>query len=73
MIILFQNWVSNYWFKKGTPRSKIIIGFPLFGRGFTLTNQNSHDIGSRATGGSIAGPHTSEVGYIANFEVRKRF
>ncbi|VDH99458.1 chitinase [Mytilus galloprovincialis] len=65
------NWVSNYWFKKGTPRSKIIIGFPLFGRGFTLTNQNSHDIGSRATGGSIAGPHTSEVGYIANFEVCK--
>ncbi|CAC5380151.1 E3.2.1.14 [Mytilus coruscus] len=66
-----MNWVSNYWFNKGTPRSKIIIGFPLFGRGFTLRNRNNHDIGSEATGGSIAGPHTSEVGYIANFEVCK--
>ncbi|XP_052092422.1 putative leucine-rich repeat-containing protein DDB_G0290503 [Mytilus californianus] len=66
-----MNWVSNYWLNKGTPRSKIVIGFPLFGRGFTLRNRNNHDIGSEATGGSIAGPHTSEVGYISNFEVCK--
>lgn len=69
IVLVLQKWVADYWLKKGTPRDKMVIGFPLFGRGFTLKDTNNFAIGAEATAGSHAGPFTKEIGYISYFEV----
>lgn len=47
-----------------------MIGMPTFGRTFTLADLSKFDIGSPASGGGIAGPYTSEAGFLAYYEVR---
>jgi hypothetical protein len=42
----------------------------MFGRGFTLRDKTVNGVGAAVSGGSHAGPHTKEMGYIAYFEVR---
>lgn len=56
--------------KLGAPAEKIMIGMPTFGRTFTLADLSKFDIGSPASGGGIAGPYTSEAGFLAYYEVR---
>jgi len=46
-----------------------MIGMPTFGRTFTLADLSKFDIGSPASGGGIAGPYTSEAGFLAYYEV----
>lgn len=56
--------------KLGAPAEKIMIGMPTFGRTFTLADLSKFDIGSPASGGGIAGPYTSEAGFLAYYEVK---
>ncbi|KAI0233848.1 Chitotriosidase-1, partial [Lamellibrachia satsuma] len=66
-------WVANYWVQEGCPKSKLIIGMPSYGRGFTLANPSNHDMGAAAQGGGTVGPYTGETGYLAYYEICTQF
>lgn len=68
--LIFQDYGAREWVKLGAPAEKIMIGMPTFGRTFTLADLSKFDIGSPASGGGIAGPYTSEAGFLAYYEVK---
>ncbi|KAJ8321283.1 hypothetical protein KUTeg_001141 [Tegillarca granosa] len=47
----------------------LIIGFPLYGRGFKLQDRRKTAPGSPSSGGSDKGSYTKEPGYLAYYEV----
>lgn len=46
----FQNYSINYWIDGGVPRRKIVMGMPMYGQGFTLTDPKKHDLNDPAPG-----------------------
>ncbi len=67
-----QDYGAREWVKLGAPAEKIVIGLPTFGRTFTLADLSKFDIGSPASGGGTPGPYTSEAGFLAYYEVKKK-
>ena len=59
------------WVQKGAPPQKLNIGLPLYGRSFTLKDQNKHRMGDPVKGGGKEGKMTSERGYMSYYEVRR--
>ena len=57
------------WVRLGTPKEKLIIGMPTYGRSFTLTDPNRWIVNSPSTGGGEAGKYTGESGFMAYYEV----
>lgn len=61
----------NYWLDNGAPKEKLIMGLPLYGRTFSLTNQADTSVGAPSSGPGIAGQYSYENGMIGLNEVRK--
>ncbi|KAM4795860.1 chitinase-3-like protein 2 [Rhinophrynus dorsalis] len=61
-------YAMNYWKQKGAPAEKLIMGFPTYGRSFTLSGSNTN-IGAPIAGAGSPGPFTEEAGYWAYFEI----
>ncbi|XP_048408803.1 acidic mammalian chitinase-like isoform X1 [Stegostoma tigrinum] len=61
-------YAANYWIRNGLPAKKMIIGFPTFGRTFTLKTSNG-SVGAAATGPGPPGSYTREAGFLAYYEV----
>ncbi|XP_073474102.1 acidic mammalian chitinase-like [Aquarana catesbeiana] len=61
-------YAMNYWKKKGAPAEKLIMGFPTYGRSFTLSGSNTN-VGAPIAGAGSPGPYTEEAGYWAYFEI----
>lgn len=62
----------KYWKSKGAPPKKIILGIPAYGRTFTLsTSQNG--VKAPTSGPGTAGVYTKERGFLAYYEVMKRY
>lgn len=59
----------NYWLSKGCPANKIILGMPLYGRGFSLKDPKKNGLDVPVTGKSIAGQFTREPGMMGYNEV----
>ncbi|XP_067913402.1 acidic mammalian chitinase-like [Heterodontus francisci] len=63
-----MDFAARYWRDNGLPADKMIIGFPTYGRTFTLKTSN-HSVGAPAGGPGPAGTYTKDPGYWAYYEV----
>lgn len=59
----------NYWKTHGAPVSKLIVGFPTYGRTFGLKNPSDSAMGAQTVGPGPAGPYTRQPGIWAYYEV----
>lgn len=59
----------NYWLSQGAPRHKLVLGIPIFGRTFTLSNSSNNVLGAAASGPGQPGQYTDEAGFLAYNEV----
>uniref|UniRef100_A0A0A9WN37 chitinase n=1 Tax=Lygus hesperus TaxID=30085 RepID=A0A0A9WN37_LYGHE len=59
----------KYILAKGVPPNKVNMGIPLYGRSFTLENENENTLGSPATGQGKQGKATREDGQLAYNEI----
>ncbi|KAJ7331855.1 hypothetical protein JRQ81_014035 [Phrynocephalus forsythii] len=58
----------NYWIKKGATPSKLLLGFPTYGRTFKLTSPDT-SVGAPASGTPPAGQYTKEAGFWSYYEI----
>ncbi|KAG1669703.1 putative chitinase 10 [Nymphon striatum] len=58
----------TFYLDNGAPASKIVLGFPTYGRSFTLTNPSNNRYNAPATAGS-AGPIVREAGTLSYTEI----
>ncbi|XP_063306082.1 probable endochitinase [Pelobates fuscus] len=67
----YQNvdYVMNYWVKNGAPSSKLIVGFPAYGRSFILSNPSHNAVGAPTSGPGPAGPFTRQPGLLSYYEI----
>ncbi|CAI9555120.1 unnamed protein product, partial [Staurois parvus] len=68
-IYLKVDYALNYWKNHGAPASKLIVGFPTYGRTFRLRNQFDTAIGAPTLGSGPAGPYTKQPGIWAYYEI----
>ena len=66
------NYTLNYWIRLGADPKKIIMGIPLYGQSFTLTNPNDHGLNAPAKATGTQGPYTRQAGFLAYYEVSIR-
>jgi len=60
---------ANLWVKLGSPREKLVIGMPTYGRSFTLASARNFRVNDAASGGGVEGVYTKESGVLAYYEV----
>ncbi|KAG8538596.1 hypothetical protein GDO81_022387, partial [Engystomops pustulosus] len=63
------DYAVKYWLSNGAPASKLVVGFPTYGRSFALKNPSDNGIGAPTSGPGSAGPHTKESGFSAYYEI----
>ena len=66
---LLQDYSISEWLNKGASKEKLVVGFPTYGRSFTLASPNLTDVNAPAIKGGNAGKFTKETGFLAFFEV----
>ncbi|XP_063982354.1 chitinase-like protein 3 [Diachasmimorpha longicaudata] len=59
----------KYWLDQGAPKEKLVLGMPLYGRSFTLSNPLVNGVGAPIRGTGISGPYTREPGVLAYNEI----
>lgn len=64
-----QDYSISEWLNKGASKEKLVVGFPTYGRSFTLASPNLTDVNAPAIKGGNAGKFTKETGFLAFFEV----
>ncbi|XP_046455808.1 acidic mammalian chitinase-like isoform X1 [Daphnia pulex] len=70
---LNANWTIYYWLSNGVPPSKIIMGMPLYGRGFQLDNSAKNGFYASAANPIPAGPYTQQAGTWGYNEICEKF
>ncbi|XP_069116469.1 chitotriosidase-1-like [Argopecten irradians] len=67
---LNMQFAGDYWHMLGMDKDKINIGFPMFGRGFNVSDMDMDwRVGLAIQGPSRAGPYTGEDGFLAYYEL----
>ncbi|XP_051528982.1 acidic mammalian chitinase-like [Myxocyprinus asiaticus] len=58
----------TYWLNGGAPADRVLVGFPTYGRTFTLKTADT-GLGAPANGPAGAGPYTRDAGYWSYYEI----
>ena len=66
---LSVEFAAKMWTRLGTPKEKLVIGMPTYGRSFTLSSRSNYKVNSQTSGGGTAGEYTKEAGFLAYYEV----
>jgi chitinase len=66
---LSVSFAAKMWTRLGTPKEKLVIGMPTYGRSFTLSDSSQYIVNSPAKDGGKAGEYTREAGFLAYYEV----
>ncbi|XP_031989355.1 acidic mammalian chitinase-like isoform X3 [Corvus moneduloides] len=66
---LSVEYAMNYWKNNGAPAQKLLVGFPTYGKTFTLQNPSNTGIEAPTSGPGPAGPYTKEAGLLAYYEI----
>ncbi|KAK1152183.1 chitotriosidase-1-like [Acipenser oxyrinchus oxyrinchus] len=59
----------KYWLALKAPASKLLLGFPTYGRCFTLADPAKNGVGATITGTGKPGNYTKEAGFWSYYEV----
>ncbi|KAG5681663.1 hypothetical protein PVAND_011077 [Polypedilum vanderplanki] len=59
----------TWWLNQGTPRNKLVVGMPSYGRSFTLRSAANNAIGAPATGAGNPGFLLNEPGFLGYNEI----
>ncbi|KAH9502496.1 hypothetical protein Btru_068845 [Bulinus truncatus] len=65
----YIDFAAKYWVQKGAPKEKLNIGLATYGRSFTLSDPNRHEVGDPAPSPGQAGQFTREAGFLAYYEI----
>ncbi|KAB7501504.1 putative chitinase 3 [Armadillidium nasatum] len=63
------NYSINDWISHGADPQKVIMGFPLYGQSFTLTDSSNHGLNAPSDSAGTAGEYTRQAGFLAYYEV----
>jgi len=63
------NFTMKYWIESGAPANKLVMGMPLYGQSFTLSNKKENGLNAPARDGGAAGPATRAKGFLAYHEI----
>lgn len=61
--------IVKYWIAQGAPKDKLIVGIPLYGKSFTLTNSANYGVGAPVSGAGNAGNFIAEGGFLPYNEI----
>ena len=67
-----QDFTVKYWLEKGLDRKKLILGMPMYGQSFTLSDASDNGLQSKTYGGGEAGKATRARGFLAYYEVPQK-
>ncbi|XP_063991969.1 acidic mammalian chitinase-like [Diachasmimorpha longicaudata] len=59
----------KYWLDNGSPKEKLVVGIPTYGKSWTLADPNNHGVGAPASGVGQPGPYTQAPGTLAYNEL----
>lgn len=66
------NYTMHYWIQQGADRRKLVMGMPMYGQSFTLSNPSNHGLNAPSSGGGTAGEYTRASGFLSYYEICKR-
>ena len=59
----------KYWMELGAPANKLVMGMPMYGRSFTLNEEDNHGLSAPARAKGQAGRFTREASFLAYYEI----
>lgn len=72
VLLLSQATVMEEWATAGVAKSKLVVGLPLYGRGWMLKSAAQHGLAAPSTAAITTSVHTGEAGSWPFFEICQR-